>query len=288
MWIVTLSPGQGTLGHPGEVMQTHTLRYTAGFVAALAGLFCSVSLISHAASPLAVLNESDLEDGQNLFRVHCARCHGMEGKGGEGANLNRAKLKRVADDEKLIEIISEGIEGTGMPATFSPGEKGLLQIAGYVRSLGRLPAEVPPGDAERGRVVYDTKGGCTACHIVNGQGIGIGPELSEVGQRRGLEYLKESLLAPSARQPSTRGVAGYLAVRLRTAGGLIEGMRINEDAFSIQIRDLSGTIHSFDKSEIEQLEKVFGHSLMPQYRVVLTDGELADIVSYLMSLKGES
>ena len=84
------------------------------------------------------------------------------------------------------------------------------------------------------------------------------------------------------------GVAGYLAVRVTTDAGQFEGMRINEDAFSIQIRDLAGTIHSFDKREIEQLEKVFGHSLMPQYRVVLTEDELADVVSYLMGLKGES
>ena len=188
----------------------------------------------------------------------------------------------------LIEIISDGIPGTGMPATFSPGEKGWLQIAGYVRSLGQLPTEIPPGDAEQGRIVYETKGGCAACHIVNGTGKGIGPELSDVGQRRGLEYLTESLLAPGASQPSSRGFARYLAVRLRTATGLFEGMRINEDAFSIQIRDLDGTIHSFDKSEIERLDKVFGHSLMPEYQVVLSEGELADVVSYLMSLKGES
>ena len=263
-------------------------KYTAVFVMGLAGLICLVTLTSYAQSPLATLDESDLAEGQKLFRVHCARCHGMQGKGGEGANLNRPRLKHVSDDEKLIEILSRGIPGTGMPGTRSPGVKGLQQIAGYVKSLGQLPTEVPPGDAVQGRTVYETKGGCSVCHIVNGMGRGIGPELSDVGQRRGLAYLKESLLTPGATQPSTMGVAGYLAVRLRTANSLIEGMRINEDAFSIQIRDLNGTIHSFDKREIEQLDKVFGHSLMPEYRVVLTESELVDVVSYLMSLKGES
>ncbi|MCZ6642610.1 MAG: c-type cytochrome [Gammaproteobacteria bacterium] len=269
-------------------MQRITPEFKAVFVKAVVGLLCLASLSSYAQSPLAVLGEADLAEGQKLFRVHCARCHGMQGKGGEGANLNRAKLKHVSDDEMLIEIISSGIPGTGMPATRSPGEKGIQQIAGYVRSLGRLPTETAPGNAELGRVVYETKGGCPVCHIINGNGRGIGPELSDVGQRRGLAYLTESLLAPDATQPSRQGYARYLAVRLKTASGPVEGMRINEDAFSIQIRDLSGTIHSFDKREIERLDKIFGHSLMPEYRVVLTEDELADVVSYLMSLKGES
>ncbi|MCZ6617523.1 MAG: c-type cytochrome [Gammaproteobacteria bacterium] len=269
-------------------MQRVRLTYEAVFLSALAVLSCFAGVTSGAQSSLDVLDRSDLEEGQKLFRVHCARCHGMKGQGGEGANLNRPRLKHVTDDETLIQILSSGIPGTGMPGTRGPGEKGLLQIAGYVRSLGRLPREIPPGDAARGRVIYATKGGCPACHIVNGSGTGIGPELSDVGQRRGLEYLKESLLAPGANQPSRQGIAAYLAVRLKTGAGLIEGMRVNEDAFSIQIRDLDGTIHSFDKREIEELEKVFGHSLMPAYRIVLAEEELADVVSYLMSLKGES
>ena len=269
-------------------MQRVTAEFRVVFITVLVGLLCLVSSTSYAESPRWAVDETDLVEGKKLFRVHCARCHGMQGKGGEGANLNRAKLRYVSGDETLIEIISSGIPGTGMPATRSPGVKGIEQIAGYVRSLGQLPAETPPGDAELGRVVYETKGGCSACHIINGTGRGIGPELSDVGQRRGLEYLEESLVAPGATQPSSQGYAGFLAVRLKTASGFVEGMRINEDAFSIQIRDLNGTIHSFYKREIEQLDKIFGHSLMPEYRVVLTAGELEDVVSYLMSLKGES
>ena len=65
----------------------------------------------------------------------------------------------------------------------------------------------------------------------------------------------------------------------------VEGVRVNEDAFTIQVRDVSGAIHSFRKDELQAFDKVFGHSLMPGYETVLNARDLDDVVSYLMSLK---
>ena len=77
----------------------------------------------------------------------------------------------------------------------------------------------------------------------------------------------------------------YLTVRLRTDDRSVEGVRVNEDAFTIQVRDVSVAIQSFRKDELQAFDKVFGHSLMPGYETVLNDRDLDDVVSYLMSLK---
>lgn len=244
------------------------------------------------ASPIRAFTAEDLADGQRLFRVHCARCHGMLGEGGEGPNLKRATLRHAPDDEALFEVINEGIRGTGMPGTFGPNDDELWRVAGYVRSLGRLPPEDMPGDPAAGRIVYETAGGCAACHITRGEGRGVGPELSDVGQRRNLEYLRRSLTNPDADHPMLSGwmtgrVNAFLTVRVVSPEGEYEGLRVNEDEFSIQLRDLGGAIHSFDKRELLNLERAFGHSLMPGYETMLTGAQVDDLVSYLMSLKGE-
>jgi len=243
-----------------------------------------------APSPIPTMSESDLANGQKLFRVHCARCHGMQGGGGEGPSLQRARLQHANDDEQLFEVINEGIRGTGMPGTWAPNDAELWQIAGYVRSLGRLPVEAMPGDPEAGANVY-AQNGCDTCHIVRGRGRGVGPELSEVGLRRNAEYLRRSINNPDADSPMTTGqmtgrINGFLTVRAVAPNGEYEGLRIAEDEFTVQLRDLNGTIHSFEKGELVRYEKAFGHSLMPGYDTVLTTADADNLVSYLMSLKG--
>jgi putative heme-binding domain-containing protein len=231
--------------------------------------------------------DADIGAGEKLFRVHCARCHGMQGEGGEGSNLARPRLKYADDDQQLYDLLDEGIPGTGMPAVWVLDEDQLWHVAAYVRSLGQMADAEMPGDPVAGRTVYEGKGGCPACHIISGRGKGVGPELTYVGDQRGIDYLRRSLHAPAESQPKTAGYADYLTVRVRTDYAAVEGMRVNEDAFSIQIRDLAGQVHSFRKSELGEFEKVFAHSLMPEYGAVLTAGELDDVVSYLMSLRSE-
>lgn len=250
--------------------------------------FFLVTASAFAQSPLDGLSSDDLADGQRLYRIHCARCHGIEGAGGEGANLARPKLKYATDDESLLKVLAEGIPGTGMPAIWSLDAEQAARVAAYVRSLGRLDREPMPGDPSRGAEIFRGSGGCPACHIVAGQGRGIGPELSDIGDRRGVGYLRRSLLAPAEAQSRTMGYQDYLTVRLRTRQGSIEGLRINEDAFSIQVRDGNGKLHSVRKDELIDLEKDFAHSLMPAYGDILSPAEIDDVVSYLMSLRSDS
>lgn len=158
-------------------------------------------------------------------------------------------------------------------------------VATYALTLGNLEPETMPGDPERGAKTYATTGGCPACHIISGHGNGIGPELTFVGDQRGSQYLRDSLVNPADAQSQTRGYQDYLTVRVQSPLGRVEGLRVNEDAFSIQVRDISGNVHSFRKDEVRKIEKIFAHSLMPEYGTALSGRDIDDLVSYMMSLR---
>lgn len=253
----------------------------------LTALISFITAAAAAQSPLDGLTAGDLADGGRLFNIHCARCHGIDGAGGEGSNLARARLKYAPNDEALIGVIDSGIPGTGMPAIWSLDDDQSLRVAGYVRTLGRLEDEAMPGDPDRGQMIYETTGACATCHIIAGAGKGIGPELTTVGDQRGLAYLRQSLTDPADAQSQTRGYQDYLTVRLRSEENHVEGLRVDEDAFSIVVRDVGGTVHSFRKEDLLEYEKVFTHSLMPGYGGALNQQDLDDVVSYLMSLRSE-
>lgn len=240
-------------------------------------------------------NHPFLDLGEKLFMAHCAACHGPKGDGGKGTNLAQQPLSRAPDDEALARIINFGIPGTEMPLTRMTPQQ-LASVIAYVRSFGRIRGEMLTGDPQRGAALYRDKGNCAQCHSIHGRGGTLGPELTGIGARRSAGYLQESLTDPEAAIPdsfaSYKKVTlipdNFLQVRVVTADGRqLTGARVNEDTFSIQIRDASGRIQSFLKEELRELHKDWGKSPMPSYRAVFSKTELEDVVAYLVSLRGE-
>lgn len=229
--------------------------------------------------PVAVAaQDPQLEEGRLLFESQCGSCHGPFGNGGKGAILAQPQLRRAMDDEALRNIIRRGIPGTEMPSSFlTPSQ--VSSIAEYVRTLGRVAPEEIPGDPSRGADLYASLD-CQLCHTLDGRGGVIGPGLDDVGARRSPAYLRESLTEPEASLPS-----GFVQLRAVTSDGReLTGVRVNEDAFSIQFRDLGGSLHSFWKDELEILEKQWRRSPMASYEALLTASQLDDLVAYLASL----
>ena len=229
----------------------------------------------------AVLAQAPAPEGERLYRAQCADCHGPRGEGGRGPSLNRPVLRHAGNDAALVNVVSRGIPGTEMPRSgMSPRQA--RQVAAYVRSLGRAAPSAVPGDPARGTQLYDGKGGCARCHTVRGHGGALGPDLTNIGARRSASYLRAALVDPQAAVPED-----FLQVRVTTRDGRrLAGVRLNEDAFSIQLRDLSNQIHSFWKSELAELRKDWGQSPMPGYGTLLTPAEIDDLVAYLASLQG--
>ena len=140
-------------------------------------------------------------------------------------------------------------------------------------------------------MVYESEG-CDACHTVGGFGTARGPDLSTVGARRGPAHLRESILDPVSALPRgltamTNDFVDYLIVRVVDGDGSeMRGMRMNEDSYTIQIKDRQGVLHSFYKPDLLELEKEFDRSLMRSYRDRLTGEEVEDLVAYLAALTG--
>ena len=157
----------------------------------------------------------------------------------------------------------------------------IRQTAAYVRSIGRIDTKPVPGNAALGAALYRAKGNCTACHSLHGEGGVAGPDLTDIGERRSPEYLRNALINPEADLPE-----GYLLVTASPKSGApVTGIRVNEDSFSIQLRDAAGRSHSFWKSDLASIEKKRGKSGMPSYKSRFTDPELTDLIAYLATLK---
>jgi putative heme-binding domain-containing protein len=240
---------------------------------------CSPAVVTSSAAP-------EQARGKRLFEGHCGRCHGMQGSGGTGANLRRARLRHAGDDETLFNLIRKGIAGTGMPAMWALSDDEVRDVIAHVRSLGRVPAEPLPGDPDKGRLIYH-KAHCGNCHIIAGTGGNLGPELSDVGDRRGIQFLRSALLHPGKeRILNADGYATFVPMLAVTRDGrLLTGMRVNEDTFTIQLRDTNNRLHSLQKSDLEELRKLDG-SMMPAYAETLSQADIDHLVSYLARLKG--
>jgi putative heme-binding domain-containing protein len=224
----------------------------------------------------------DIAIGRQFYLGHCAQCHGHDGEGGRGVHLTTGRFKHGDSDAELFVTIQKGIRGTEMPRSRLP-EPDLWKLIAYLRSLTRQGAsENAAGNADAGKAVYNGKGGCANCHAIDGKGSGLGPDLSDIGLRRSLVFLRESLTDPNAYIPQE-----YPAASAVTNGGKrVQGIVLNEDDYTVQMRDMGENLHSLTKSELKGFQRN-EDSLMPAYGGTLSAKELDDLVAYLNSLRGE-
>jgi len=197
-------------------------------------------------------------------------------------------------DADILRTITQGVPGTEMPANnFEDSET--LAIIAYLRSLSPASKPAVPGDRAKGEQIFFGKGNCSVCHMVRGQGGGLGPDLSRVGAARSAAYLIASVREPSAElsdgmvDPNNHYVDAlvYDTVTVVTREGQrITGVAKNEDTFSIQLLDTNQQLHLLLKSELQSAAHE-RKSLMPAYTgEMLSDAELRDLVAYLQGLRG--
>jgi putative heme-binding domain-containing protein len=221
---------------------------------------------------------ADLEAGRRLYTGRCGHCHGKDGEGGRGTALNTGRFRHGASDRELFLVIRSGIPNTEMPGVNIP-ESDVWRIVAHVQALGRQGAlDRATGDAAAGVLVYRASG-CAACHSIHGEGGFLGTDLTDVGTRRAVWHLRESLVKPDA------DIAlDYRTVVVTTAAGReISGIHLNEDEYSVHLRDTAGELRAFLKAELRRVE-LPRKSLMPAY-TSLAQAELENLVAYLSSLQ---
>ncbi len=252
-------------------------------VAPVAGLLV-VGWASNVAAQETINPFTELEDvaaGENLFRVHCGRCHARDGSGGRGPDLTTGRIL-ARGDVGLFEVVAEGIPGTEMPPLHrTRSDKAVWQLVAYLRALNQAPEDASlSGDPSAGAALYRGKGACDSCHMLEGTGGRLGPDLTRVGERRAPGALRADLL-----QPQEEVQPRWWSMRVAHEDGTrVEGLRMNEDTYSVRIMDRDENLWSFAKRDLRESERIEA-STMPSYEGELTPGEVDDLVAYLYSLR---
>lgn len=137
------------------------------------------------------------------------------------------------------------------------------------------------GDVANGRMVFFSTGTCHKCHVVDGMGREIGPNLTEIGSKLSREAMFESVLYPSA------GISHNfeLWTVVKTDGTTLNGLLVSNTDAEVSIKGDDALVRAIPKSEVEELVKQ-KISLMPaDLQKTMTTQELADVVDYMQTLK---
>jgi putative heme-binding domain-containing protein len=245
-------------------------------------MWMALAVLLQAASAGPSTRALDVAQGRVIFRLRCAECHGGDAEGGRAPNLAAGVFYHGGADADLSRTIQNGIPGTEMPG-FALSETRLAQIVLFLRSLPRsaAPSELP-GDPKRGEALFRGKGNCLSCHRLGREGGFAGPDLTSVGSRRSLDYLRTSLIDPDGDvRPRYRVVTAVDA-----SGGRVRGFLLDEDRHSLQMLDFDGKLRSLRKDSLASYQ-IDRQSVMQSFAGIFDGKEMDDVVSYLAGLRGE-
>jgi len=224
---------------------------------------------------------ADIAYGSRIYDAQCTTCHGANGDAVGGVNLRSGTFRNAITDLDLARVITNGIQGTGMQAfKFDPSE--VTGVVAYLRNMNSVDrGSAKLGDAARGKTLFDGKGDCARCHRVGAQGSRVAPDLSDIGAQRSAGSLQRSLVDPASQMmPINRPVRAVLR-----NGKVINGRRLNEDTYTVQLIDDQEKLVSLTKSDLREFT-ILTTSPMPSFTATFSADELSDVVAYLLSLKG--
>jgi putative heme-binding domain-containing protein len=224
---------------------------------------------------------ADIQYGAQIFATQCTACHGTSGDQIPGVNFRAGQFKRVVTDNDLRATITNGVPGTAMQP-FAFGASELTGIVSYLRNMNSFDGHGSMiGNPARGKDLFEGAGNCTSCHAVNGKGPRVAPDLVDVGALRTADLLHRTLLDPSATMlPANRSVHA-----VTKAGKVVNGRRLNEDTYTVQLIDEQERLVSLTKADLREFT-VLKTTAMPSYKDKFNAQELADLEAYLLSLKG--
>jgi putative heme-binding domain-containing protein len=235
--------------------------------------------------------------GEFEFRANCAFCHGLGARGGgRGPDLTRAQKKHGNSDADLFRTINEGVPGTAMPPNGATQqgvgmtEEEIWQVISYIRSVQVKSSAEATGNAAHGKELFSGSAACATCHMMEGKGGRLGPDLTATGTARSVDYIIDSVRNPSRRL--AQGISEAMkefsqeyetVTVVDDHGQKFQGVVLNEDNFTLQMIDTREQLHLFEKEKLHSLEKS-RESLMPKYdEKMLPEKDLQDIVAYLLS-----
>jgi PQQ-dependent dehydrogenase (methanol/ethanol family) len=231
-------------------------------------------------SPLLWTLAQKPPDIQRTYSTLCSGCHGEDARGTQqGPPLSGNASVRARSVQSLRNVIRNGIPAAGMPAFDLPADT-LDALASMVASLNDVAAKRSvPGDVAAGRRFFFGKGNCAACHLVNGEGSPVGPDLSDIALHLTVDQVREALQNPDARIAPGYGL---VSVRLRN-GNTLRGFARSRSTFNVVIQDLTGAFHSLSLDDVADFTE---ENRSQMEHVQASDGELRDVVAFLSRLTG--
>ncbi|MFQ5863790.1 MAG: c-type cytochrome [bacterium] len=164
-------------------------------------------------------------------------------------------------------------------------------FAAYQKPTESFKFEIK-GDIESGRsLFFDLEGpaACSACHIgINAegqpQGSDLGPDLTAIASFRTPQYILNKIV-----QPDSNIISGYEEWLVKTKNGrILTGIIQAETGDNLVIENKNSERFVINKNEIvtRQTQNI---SMMPgNYRELLTEKQLDDILTYLLTLNGHT
>ena len=270
--------GQGVTKFP-EIGRCVRLRWAWVLVA----LICTfASSQAQSTAPKIKQPKQAFATGKQTFESICASCHGLNGKGGERAHdiATKPEVVRLSDSE-TFKILQEGILQKGMPSFASLGPTKLSGVVAYLRTLqGKDKAPAVTANTDAGKQIFVGKGGCSQCHMINGSGGFLGPDLSGYGASHSPDEVRNAVLSADKRPGGHKGLA-----KVKTKDGQqVSGLVRNEDNFSVQLQALDGTFHLLEKSSLSELTFDSTPIMPSDYGSRLSKTELDQLVGYLLNI----
>jgi putative membrane-bound dehydrogenase-like protein len=224
-------------------------------------------------------------DDQNAPRTVAQEAAKALGKTPRGARELLRRIKENALAPELKQAVAFVLQTTRFNDDRLKREIDALLPPPPARNDKPLPPLVvllkSKGDATRGRETFNGIAKCNTCHIVNGAGKEVGPDLSEIGSKLSREAFFESILFPSA------GIShNYETWTASTVdGNVVSGIKVSETPNELVLRGGDSISRTLKKSEIDELKKQ-PISLMPaDLQTTMTAEELIDVVEYVQTLR---
>jgi len=218
--------------------------------------------------------------GRQEFIANCGRCHGLDGRGGEHApNIAGDSAVQDLTDAELERVIRDGLPAKGMPAFSSIGPAGIKAVVSYLRVLqGRQATVAVRGIPVRGKELFFGSAHCSDCHMVQGKGGFLGPDLSRYALTHSEKDIRQAIVEPNKDLSPADGTV----TAVTRDGQAWTGIARNEDNFSLQLQTTDGAFHLLMKSELASLRRE-PRSFMPSdYSAKLSNADLDDLVSFLV------
>ncbi|SFH93423.1 PVC-type heme-binding CxxCH protein [Planctomicrobium piriforme] len=212
----------------------------------------------------------------------------------------QAAVKAMGSSQPGAQALIELAQRDAVPASLKPAVAAVLSSSSNpgIRAIALKLFPAPPGknsaplpsipeladrsgNADQGKIVFNTVGTCNKCHQVNGIGVEVGPNLSEIGKKLARPAMFESILYPSA--AISHGFENWLI--LGSDGQVYTGLLVSETDQEVKLKDDKGIIRTIQVKDIDERKKQ-DISLMPaDLQKLMTTEELVDLVEYLMALK---